>query len=100
MKMYEGKIGLIGAGTWSRTGTGSGFTKHSIVEIGSHTLKNLIISDYLGNFVHTGSQARFGVSGGLGNRLLLLEINGEKYKHGYSQLILAHLLMSVYAALF
>ena len=90
MKMLKGKIGLIGAGVRSPGSfEDEGFMRHSIVEIGEHTLKKLVISDYLENFVQPGAQATFGVSGGsfFGKQLMLLEINGKKYKHGYSHLI-------------
>lgn len=95
MKIYKGKVGLLGPGTWTTNAVGSGGTKHSIVEIGEHTLRDVWITDYFSNFIKTGAEARFGISGGggrwLGKHLLLLETNGKKYKEGLFGLIMTYL---------
>jgi len=86
MKIYKGKIGYIGSGTRTTNALGQGAEMHSIVEIGEHTFRDLWISVYLSNFISKGSEARFGIIGGLGipKMLLALEIDGKKRKEGWA----------------
>ena len=93
MKIYDGQIGMVGGGTWHSNSLGHSVCRRSIVEIGTHTLKNLCISEQLENFVKPGNQAKFGV---IDNHLVALETNGKKYKHGYWSVLANRALTTAY----
>lgn len=85
MKVYEGELGMIGSGTWT-DGGGGGKTILSVLEIGNHQLKRVLLPDYLGNYMQPGAQMRLGVSTGLSRGFITrpvvtaVEVNGRKYK--------------------
>ncbi len=85
MKVYEGEIGMIGAGTWT-DGGGGGKTILSVLEVGNHQLKKILLPDYLGNYIATGAQARVLVSQGLSRGMVTrpfvaaVEVDGKTYK--------------------
>lgn len=85
MKVYEGELGMVGSGTWA-DGGGGGKTMLSVLEIGNHQLKRVVLPDYIGNYLTPGSHIRLGVSTGLSRGLVTrpvvaaVEVNGKKYK--------------------
>lgn len=85
MKVYEGELGLVGSGTWT-DGGGGGKTILSVLEIGNHQLKRVLLPDYLGNYMTPGAHMRVGVSTGLSRGFVTrpvvaaVEVDGKKYK--------------------
>lgn len=102
MKVYEGELGLIGSGTWS-DGGGGGKTILSVLEIGNHQLKRVLLPDYLGNYMTPGTHMRVGISTGLSRGFVTrpvvaaVEVNGKKYK--IDQMLMASVLKTALYAI-
>ena len=83
---------LIGEGSWS-----NGKTDVSVLEIGEHSLRNIIISGYLRNYLVPGEQANILVSKGFTQGIITrqfiasLKTNGKKYAQPVAQLFLMFL---------
>lgn len=85
MKVYEGEIGMIGAGTWT-DGGGGGKTVLSVLEVGNHQFKKIVLPDYLRNYLEPGTTTRVGISQGLSRGWITrpfvaaVEVDGKKHK--------------------
>lgn len=85
MRILEGVIGTVGAGTWRDGGT-SGRTILSVFEIGDHHIRRVVLPDYLRNYITPGERARVMIGQGLSHGLITrpfiaaVEVNGKKYK--------------------
>lgn len=82
MKIYQGNIQLIGAGSWVHSSLiGSGVTKISVLEIGNERIRNIVVSDYLSNYLLINENVKILVHKGFFNRILVgIEMNNSKYK--------------------
>jgi hypothetical protein len=95
LNAIEGEVGLVGAGTWFARGAGAagGGTLRTVLEIGDQQLRNIGVSDYLGNYITPGTQVRILVNYpivGLFTKpyIIAVEAHGNKYKEA-----IAHVLM-------
>jgi len=85
MKVLDGEIGVVGGGRRGRRGQSNVL---SILEIGEHQLKRIVLPDALRAPMATGKHARIllgrGLSLGLVTRpyIAAIEIDGKKYKTG------------------
>ncbi len=85
MRVVEGDVGVVGAGTWS-DGGGGGKTILSVLEIGDTHLKRIVLPDYLANYVTPGQHVRVLVGQGLSRGFITrpfvagVENNGKTYK--------------------
>lgn len=92
MRIYTGTVNLIGNGVWENK-LGGGRTTLSVLEIGVHAFKNIILTDYLANYLRINSHATIlvyhGLTQGLITRPVILgvEINGKKYKENAGLLV-------------
>ena len=97
MKVYKGKITMIGQGDWSSQGSGGGHTTVSVFEIGEHNLRKLLITDYMMNYVKVGDEAEILVSKGLSQGLITrqvilgIKVNGKKYMESTVKIIFMNL---------
>ncbi len=97
MKVYKGKITMIGQGDWSSKGSGGGQTTVSVFEIGEHNLRKLLITDYMMNYVKVGEEAEILVSKGLSQGLITrqvilgIKVNGKKYMESTVKIIFMNL---------
>lgn len=96
MKVYEGIVHLIGAGTWR-----SGNTRHTVLEIGDKTLKNISLSDDLSNYIHSGDSVRILVSKGLTSHFVAgIQNNGRKYMWSTGKFLVATIVRIVAFSIF
>lgn len=97
MKVYIGKITMIGQGDWSSKGSGGGQTTVSVFEIGDHSLRKLLITDYMMNYVKVGEEAEILVSKGLSQGLITrqvilgIKVNGKTYKESAVKIVFMNL---------
>lgn len=81
MKIYNGKVNLIGNGTWMAGPNGEGGTLLTVLEIGDTHLKRVYIPDYLKNYLTVGTETRILIMKASKNEAVLaLEVDGKKYK--------------------
>ena len=104
MRVLEGEVGVVGAGTWT-DGGGGGKTMLSVLEIGDHHLQKIVLPDYLSNYLKPGSNARILLGQGLSRGLITrpfvaaVKVDGKTYKTG--QVLFMGILKSLlYGALF
>ena len=91
MKVYEGKINLIGHGSWQNSST-----LLSVLEIGNKTLKNINLSDYLRNYINPGENIKILVYKGILSHFVAgVDNNGKKYKWGFGKFCFAAILKSI-----
>lgn len=95
MKVYEGTVELIGAGSWRGGGFGgTGTRKLSALEIGNKTFKNINLSDYISNYLKPGEYVRVLIYKGLTSSWLktsfvaAVEVNNKKHKIGGGRILL------------
>lgn len=85
MEVVEGTVGLIGAGTWEAKGDG-GATTLSVLEIGDKTYKRIILTDYLSNYMSSGTKVKALISKGLTRGVVTrpvvaaVQVDGKTYK--------------------
>lgn len=88
MKIYDGTVELIGAGTWV-DGGGGGQTKLSVLEIGNKTFKNIMLPDYLSNYLIPGKNVRVLIYKGIRSHLVTaVEVGNKKYKIGTGRFLI------------
>lgn len=98
MKVLDGEIGVVGSGTWN-DGGGGGKTLLSVLEIGNHHLKRIVLPDYLHNYMTPGKQARVLIGQGLSRGMITrpfvaaVQVDGRTYKT--DQVLLMYVLKCV-----
>lgn len=98
MKVLDGEIGVVGSGTWT-DGGGGGKTILSVLEIGNHHLKRIVLPDYLHNYLTPGKQARVLIGRGLSRGVITrpfvaaVQVDGRTYKT--DQVLLMYVLKCV-----
>jgi hypothetical protein len=104
MRVVEGELKLIGGGTWE-DGGGGGKTVVSALDIGDSHLRNILIPDYLRNYMTPGENVRVAVSQGLSRGLITrpfiaaVQSNGKKYHIGRGQMVFAGIAKTVLYAI-
>ena len=94
MQTYNGKISLLGNGTWVGA---SGGTRLTVLEIGSKELKKIFLPDYIGNYLKPGVDARILVYKGINQQIIVAaEVDGRKYKIGRSKMFTLAFLPAVF----
>lgn len=84
MKIYKGKVNLVGAGTWE-----DGVTKLSVLEIGDKRIKDIYLSDYLSNYIIPGNNISILVGSGIRKySVVAVRNNGRKYSDGLGKTLL------------
>ncbi len=101
MKIYNGKIHLIGSGVYNGGSGGSGGTQVSVLEIGDEVLKRIFISDYLSNYLRVGDEVSLLVFNNLNKHALLgVKVNNKTYKTPLSSILVLFILkMIVFAVI-
>ncbi|WP_421875433.1 hypothetical protein [Marinoscillum sp.] len=56
MKIYSGKLHVVGAGTVRHSKMGTATTTRSVIEIGNHTLRNVRTSNFIESYLDTGKE--------------------------------------------
>ena len=98
MRVLDGEIGVVGSGTWT-DGGGGGKTLLSVLEIGNHHLKRIVLPDYLHNYMTPGKQARVLIGRGLSRGVITrpfvaaVQVDGRTYKT--DQVLLMYVLKCV-----
>lgn len=99
MTVYEGEVSLVGAGTWTdgaaqgASAGGQGKTILSVLEIGGHSLRKIVMPDYISNYVHSGKQTTLLIGTGLSQGIITrpfiaaVKVDGKTYKESDGMLI-------------
>jgi len=92
MTVYGGEISMVGTGTWQDGASdgagagGQGKTIVSVLEIGNHALRKIVMPDYVSNYIRPGKQAELLVGQGLSRGLITrpyiaaVKVDGKTYK--------------------
>lgn len=99
MTVYEGEVSLVGAGTWSdgaataNSAGGQGKTILSVLEIGGHSLRKIVMPDYISNYLRSGKQTTLLIGKGLSRGAITrpfiaaIKVDGKTYKESEGMLI-------------
>lgn len=97
---------MVGAGTWQdgaangSGGGGSGKTILSVLEIGNHSLRKIVMPDYISNYIRPGKHTQLLVGRGLSQGFITrpfiagAKINGKTYKEGSGMILFMSLAKS------
>ncbi|CAG0959625.1 hypothetical protein MTYP_00651 [Methylophilaceae bacterium] len=107
MTTYEGEISMVGAGTWQdgaangSGGGGQGKTILSVLEIGDHSLRKIVLPDYISNYIHPGKHTQILVGQGLSRGLITrpfiaaAKVDGKTYKESSGMVLFVSLAKSI-----
>lgn len=88
MKTYEGRVHLIGYGTWQPE-----VTKLSVLEIGEKRIRNIYLPDYLRNYINANDNIRILTHTGFTKTsIVAVRRNGEKYTYGFGNILMSTIL--------
>lgn len=81
MKIYSGRLKLIGDGTIEHNKMGPSRTIRSVVEIGDHTLRNIRTDNYIESYLNVGQEMKILVAKFLWKQAIFgVHHNGKSYK--------------------
>ncbi|MEQ9402208.1 MAG: hypothetical protein RIM99_01375 [Cyclobacteriaceae bacterium] len=81
MKIYSGKLELVGDGTVQHNKMGPSRTTRAVIEIGEHTLRNVKTDNYIESYLRVGEEMKILVARFLWIKAILgVHINGKSYK--------------------
>lgn len=93
MKIYDGVVKLIGAGTWIAERNNDGGQKLSVLEIGDYRLTGIYLPDYLYNYLRQGSEATVLVCRStIRTSIFAIKVDGKKYKIAIEKIIFEFIL--------
>lgn len=107
MTTYEGEVSMVGAGTWQdgasdgKGSGGQGKTILSVLEIGDHSLRKIVMPDYISNYIRPGKHTQLLVGQGLSRGLITrpfiaaAKIEGKTYKESGGMVLFMGLAKSV-----
>jgi hypothetical protein len=110
MTVYEGEVSRVGAGTWTDAADGAGGqgkTMLSVLEIGEHSLRKIVMPDYISNYLQAGKQSSLLIGTGLSRGMITrpfiaaVKVDGKTYKESDGMLIFMFAAKAIlYAVLF
>lgn len=96
MKIYKGKVKLIGSGAWIAGNNGDSGTQLSVLEIGDESLSRIYLSDYLSNYIKVGMDAELLVYKTIFKHAIVgMRVDGKTYKTPASTFLIYFLLQIV-----
>ena len=101
MKIYEGVIETIGRGIWIAN-TAKAKVRLSVLEIGNEEIRDVLISDYLRNYLEPGENAKILVYKGilpLHKEIAAIQINNKKRGEKSSTIIISIIVKVILAGI-
>ncbi len=101
MKIYSGKLKLVGDGTIRHNSRGPSRTTRSVIEIGDTTLRNVITDNYIETYLSVGEEMEILVARFLWKKAIFgIRKYGKSYKTAKANVYLDIIIIPIFIAVF